>query len=119
MATRVSPSCRKAITLSAIILTLLILSLPVLAAGPAPVQNGTTSGPRIWLQANQPLPVVHHDAATQAPAGLQGAQPLSMTSGDLDADGHVDLVVGYAVPRGGLISVHRGNIVAFAPLSDG
>ncbi|HEY6968146.1 MAG TPA: Ig-like domain repeat protein [Candidatus Angelobacter sp.] len=118
MANRVSLSCRKAITLSAVILTLLILSIPLVAAGPAPVQNGTTSGPRIWLQENQPLPVVHRDVATQSPVAMQGAQPLSMASGDIDADGFEDLLVGYGVSQGGVIAVHRGNIDAFAPQSD-
>src|SRR5215471_7035493 len=83
----------------------------------APV-SGTSTGPRIWLQSNQPLPVVHRDAATKSPVGMQGAQPLSMTSGDIDADGYEDLIVGYRAAGGGLISVHRGNVDAFAPQSD-
>src|SRR5215831_15859515 len=37
--------------------------------------SGTSTGPRIWLQKNQPLPVVHRDAATKSPDGMQGAQP--------------------------------------------
>ena len=55
--------CRRArfvVFVSTLILISLLMSLPLLAAGPAPVQN-ETSGPRIWLQANQPLPVIHRD----------------------------------------------------------
>ncbi|HEY6968151.1 MAG TPA: hypothetical protein VJA94_03020, partial [Candidatus Angelobacter sp.] len=85
--------------------------------GNAPV-SGTSSGPRIWLQTNQPLPVLHRDAATQSPVGMQGAQPLSMTSGDIDGDGFEELVVGYSTANGGMIAIHRGNIDAFAPQSD-
>jgi hypothetical protein len=51
-------------------------------------------------------------------AGLSHSQPVSMTSGDLDADGFEDLVVGYSTGSGGFISIHRGNIDAFAPQSD-
>ena len=90
----------------------------------APIQNGTgiSGGPRIWLQQNQPLPV-QHVAVNQGAAGpfdlagLGNAQPVSMASGDLDADGFEDLVVGYSSAGGGYISVHRGSIDAFAPQS--
>src|SRR5215471_2174238 len=91
--------------------------------------TGVPSGPRIWLQQNQPLPVQHVGvqlssgqgmALTDASAltGLGQSQPVSMTSGDLDADGFEDLVVGYSSGSGGFISIHRGNIDAFAPQSD-
>ncbi|HEY6970090.1 MAG TPA: hypothetical protein VJA94_12860, partial [Candidatus Angelobacter sp.] len=83
----------------------------------APVQN-VSSGPRVWLQENQPLPVLHRDAATQSQVAMQGAQPLSMTSGDIDGDGFKDLLVGYSTANGGVIAIHRGNIDAFAPQSD-
>src|SRR5215469_2781120 len=91
------------------------------------VSAGTTgnlpSGPRIWLQDRQPLPVQHMAAGqgTGSPVDLSGlghAQPVSMTSGDLDADGFDDLVVGYSTGNGGYISIHRGNMDAFAPQSD-
>ena len=89
-------------------------SLP--SSGVAPV-SGTSTGPQIWLQKNQPLPVVHRGAMQQAGA-VQGAQPLSMASGDLDQDGFDDLLVGYSAANGGVIAIHRGNIDAFAPQSD-
>ncbi|HEY6251188.1 MAG TPA: hypothetical protein VI685_14610, partial [Candidatus Angelobacter sp.] len=99
--------------------------MPSLVAGQAPIQNGSgASGPpRIWLQQNQVLPVQHVGASqgTDLPADLSGlahAQPVSMVSGDLDADGFEDLVVGYSSGAGGFISIHRGNMDAFAPQSD-
>src|SRR5215813_4630972 len=122
------PSRRQVSIFSTLFLVLLALSLAQLAAGQASVQNGT-SGPRIWLQENQPLPV-HHTAAqvtngqgmaaadASVLAGLGHSQPVSLTSGDIDQDGFDDLVVGYSAGSGGFISVHRGNIDAFAPQSD-
>ena len=43
-----------------------------------------------------------------------GAQPLSLTTGDVDEDGIADLLVGYA----GHVTIQRGNLDAFAPQSD-
>src|SRR5205807_3828541 len=43
-----------------------------------------------------------------------GAQPLSLTTGDVDEDGIADLLLGYA----GHVSIQRGNLDAFAPQSD-
>ena len=128
MPTRVLPSRCPSVFASTLVLLLLslVLASPLCAAGPAPVQNGAaaTSGPRIWLQANQPLPVQHVAAASQGTAGpvdvtgLGNAQPVSIASGDLDADGFEDLVVGYSAGAGGYVSIHRGNMDAFAPQSD-
>jgi len=95
----------------------------------APQVSGVTAGPRIWLQENQPLPVQHVGvqlssgqgmALTDASAltGLGQSQPVSLTAGDVDQDGFEDLVVGYSAGSGGFISIHRGNIDAFAPQSD-
>ena len=42
------------------------------------------------------------------------AQPLALTTGDVDEDGIPDLLVGYA----GHVSIQRGNLDAFAPQSD-
>jgi hypothetical protein len=74
------------------------------------------SGPKIWLQDNQRLPVAHTGAAASVMTGA--AQPVSLASGDIDADGVADLLVGYSAPGGGVIAVHRGNLDAFAPQSD-
>src|SRR5688572_11590136 len=43
------------------------------------------------------------------------ARPLSLASGDLNADGFPDLVCGYEVPGGGLVIVRYGDARAFAP----
>jgi len=55
-------------------------------------------------------------ALTQA---LQQDQtrPLSLASGDFDEDGVPDLVCGYAGGRGGIFTVHRGNVDAIYPNS--
>ncbi|MBZ5507915.1 MAG: DUF11 domain-containing protein [Acidobacteriia bacterium] len=74
------------------------------------------SGPKIWLQDNQRMSVAHTGAAASAMTGA--SQPVAMTSGDIDGDGVDDLLVGYRVPGGGVIAVHRGNLDAFAPQSD-
>ena len=52
--------------------------------------------------------------AGHAAIASAGAQPLSLTTGDVDEDGIADLLVGYA----GHISIQRGNLDAFAPQSD-
>jgi uncharacterized repeat protein (TIGR01451 family) len=100
-------------------LGLLLSFVPLSAAAQSP---GVT-GPKIWLQANQPLPVQHVPASAGQGmmADLQGlgqGQPVSIAAGDLDHDGFQDLVVGYSAGAGGYIAVHRGNIDAFAPQSD-
>src|SRR6202000_2298725 len=48
---------------------------------------------------------------------LPGEQPrpLSMATGDFDEDGVNDLVIGYALSKGGSIAVLRGNLDAHAP----
>ncbi|HEX7285217.1 MAG TPA: CSLREA domain-containing protein [Candidatus Angelobacter sp.] len=91
-----------------------ILGLAVFTAmGAAQLPAG--AGPKIWLQDNQNVPVTH--AGT--PGLLSGqAQPLAMTSVDVDGDGIPDLLIGYSTPGGGVISLQRGNLDAFAPQSD-
>ncbi len=42
-------------------------------------------------------------------------RPLSMTTGDFDEDGVNDLVIGYALSKGGSVAVLRGNLDAHAP----
>jgi hypothetical protein len=110
---------------------LLVLAAPVFAADPAgasPAENAA-SGPRIWLQANQPLPVQHVAvsldrgqgmtlAEPSALSGLGQAQPVSLVADDLEGDGIDDLIVGYSVAGGGFVSIHSGNLDAFAPQSE-
>jgi uncharacterized repeat protein (TIGR01451 family) len=43
------------------------------------------------------------------------ARPLSMASGDFDADGTADLICGYTGPTGGMIALHRGNVDSIYP----
>src|SRR5712692_910362 len=77
------------------------------------------TGPHIYLSEPQQLSVKHVGKAATL-AAFDGAQvePLSLASGDLDEDGIQDLIVGYAGPDGGIISIQRGNLDAFAPQSD-
>src|SRR5947208_5963577 len=42
-------------------------------------------------------------------------RPLTLATGDLDQDGAPDVLAGYATPAGGIITIQRGNIDAFAP----
>jgi hypothetical protein len=46
------------------------------------------------------------------------AQTLSLLAADFDEDGIADLVMGHAAARGGILTWHRGNIEAFAPLTE-
>jgi len=48
-------------------------------------------------------------------AGMGQAQPLALASGDFDEDGVPDLVSGFAVGKGGVITMHRGNVNALWP----
>lgn len=98
---------------------------PSQPVSPAAPSGSLSSGPRIWLQANQPLPVNHvavglnngqgmMAADPSVLVGLSQSQPVSMASADLDGDGLDDLIVGYS---NGFISIQRGNLDAFAPQS--
>ena len=107
-------SFRLRIALSFFIIAVLFI-LQVRPAGAVPLQVPQPTGPKIWLQDNQPLGVRHNGPAA---AMARAAQPVSMATGDIDGDGVNDLLVGYRSASGGFISVHRGNLDAFAPQSD-
>ncbi|HXG64261.1 MAG TPA: right-handed parallel beta-helix repeat-containing protein, partial [Blastocatellia bacterium] len=47
------------------------------------------------------------------------AQPLSLASGDFDADGVADLLCGYAGAGKGVLTLYRGNVDALHPNSPG
>ena len=106
----------------AILAVIVVFVLQTFAlAAPIQVPQAQPTGPRIWLGERQQLPM----QAGGAPAGAAplaghaaiapaGAQPLSLTTGDVDEDGIADLLVGYS----GHISIQRGNLDAFAPQSD-
>ncbi|MGC2743185.1 MAG: CSLREA domain-containing protein, partial [Candidatus Angelobacter sp.] len=106
----------------AILTVIVILVLQTVAlAAPIQVPQAQPTGPRIWLGERQQLPMQAGGAAGGAAllaghAALQSAaaQPLALTTGDVDEDGIPDLLVGYA----GHISIQRGNLDAFAPQSD-
>ena len=86
---------------------------------PTPPQGtAPTAPPTIWLQQNRPLTVSHTgNRATVDMLSSGWAQPLALANADFDADGVDDLVVGYAAPGGGILTIHRGNLDAFAPQS--
>src|SRR5215471_3254116 len=96
-----------------LVCTALLLCALTAPSWAKPQQSGPT-GPKIWLQDNQPLQVVYHATAaiggssaangTPQAANLAAAQilasgqaqPLALARGDFDADGVDDLAVGYA-----------------------
>ena len=90
---------------SAAILALIVISLlqTVALAAPIQVPQAQPTGPRIWLGERQQLPMQSGGAPGSA-ALLGGhvapppaaAQPLALTTGDVDEDGIADLLVGYA-----------------------
>ena len=47
------------------------------------------------------------------------AQPLTLASADFDGDGIPDLVSGYTSGESGFITIHRGNVDAIYPYSEG
>ncbi|HMC31426.1 MAG TPA: hypothetical protein VKL99_11375, partial [Candidatus Angelobacter sp.] len=109
------PACNRVfLKIQFAIAVVLLIMLSGLTSHLSALQQAPASGPKIWLQDNQSLPVVHTGAAAQAGLG----QPLAMASADIDGDGIADLVVGHSAPGGGVIAIHRGNLDAFAPQSD-
>ncbi|HEY6248330.1 MAG TPA: choice-of-anchor D domain-containing protein [Candidatus Angelobacter sp.] len=124
-------NCFKRTHLSLAVIVALFISVSTAAFGQTAASSSTrpTSGQRIWLQENQLLPVQHvasglskgQGMMTVEPGVLTGlgqSQPVSMAAGDVDGDGFEDLVVGYSSGGRGFISIHRGNMDAFAPQSD-
>jgi len=99
-------------------------SLAAQNADPKPVlPHGIAVGPRIWLAESRELRVQHTGATPREQelarsVAARNGVPLAIARGDFDGDGIDDLLVGYATPAGGAIVLHRGNIDAFAPLSD-
>ena len=82
------------------------------------VRAAQRSGPVIYLEQAQPLEVSYSGTAAAPPILVSGqAHPLALTSGDFHEDGILDLAVGYEIPGGGAIALHRGNLDAFAPQS--
>jgi uncharacterized repeat protein (TIGR01451 family) len=106
----------------AILAVIVVFLLQTFAlAAPIQVPQAQPTGPKIWLGERQQLPMQSGGAsagaaplAGRAAVASAGAQPLSLTTGDVDEDGIADLLVGY----NGHVSIQRGNLDAFAPQSD-
>ena len=106
----------------AILAVIVVFVLQTFAlAAPLQVPQAQPTGPKIWLGERQQLPMqsAGGPAGAAALAGhaavvSAGAQPLSLTTGDVDEDGIADLLVGYA----GHVTIQHGNLDAFAPQSD-
>ncbi len=80
----------------------------VAAIGDRALQVTHFGANRLQLGASYPL-----DGNTQK--RLPNRRAVSLTSGDVDGDGFPDLVSGYATDSGGVITLHRGNVEAWAP----
>lgn len=46
------------------------------------------------------------------------AQPVSLAAADFDEDGMPDLVTGYELPSGGMLTLHRGNVDSVYPTTE-
>jgi uncharacterized repeat protein (TIGR01451 family) len=110
------PICNRVFPKIQSITILTVLFLVLSGLGSYLLAQQAPSGPKIWLQDSQRLAVAHTGAAASVMTDV--SQPVALTSGDIDGDGVDDLLVGYRVPGGGVITVHRGNLDAFAPQSD-
>ena len=107
---------RRMLTLPlSLVLNLTVLSFVQAFSGTAAAQTG----PHIYLQERQTLAARYEASGhTTSRVAMDQAQPRSLTSGDFDEDGIVDLIVGYATAGdGGSVVFHRGNLDAFAPQS--
>jgi uncharacterized repeat protein (TIGR01451 family) len=112
--------CLRVCSIATLALIVLSLLQTVALAAPIQVPQAQPTGPKIWLGERQQLPMQSGASGAaqllggHAALAPTGAQPLSLTTGDVDEDGIADLLVGYA----GHISIQRGNLDAFAPQSD-
>ena len=118
---RISPS-RNYEVLSAVRAFLFVLGSYYLFAGLVMAQTPATltkiAPQKLYLQEEKPLTVTYVGNPASVYSLTSGlAKPLSLASGDFDGDGVEDLIAGYAVPKGGLLVIHRGNLDAFAPQS--
>jgi CSLREA domain-containing protein len=118
---RISPS-RNYEVLSAVRTFLFVLGSYYLFAGLVMAQTPATltriAPQKLYLQEEKPLTLTYVGNPASVHSLTSGlAKPLSLASGDFDGDGVEDLIAGYAVPKGGLLVIHRGNLDAFAPQS--
>src|SRR5262249_26249162 len=89
---------------------------------PAHTALESGQGRKIYLSESEKLPSTYM-GDPGAKASLEGGQvqPSTLVSGDFDADGVADLVVGYSRDdgtKGGVLAIQRGNLDAFAPQSE-
>jgi hypothetical protein len=87
--------------------------------GSSPAIHSPQSGrPWINLRDGYALPTIHTGAAGLEQLMRQNlVVPTTLASADFDEDGVPDLVSGYAGPGGGIITLHRGNVVSIYPNS--
>jgi CSLREA domain-containing protein/uncharacterized repeat protein (TIGR01451 family) len=85
-----------------------------------PRVHADSTAPRLYVdQARQFRTSYKGSVRAMGTMSARQAQALSLASVDFDADGINDLAIGFAAPGGGgLLSIHRGNLDAFAPQSD-
>jgi len=65
--------------------------------------------------------VTAYDGADERVGALakSDAEPVSLAAADFDEDGMPDLVTGYALPSGGMLTLHRGNVDSVYPTTEG
>jgi hypothetical protein len=92
---------------------------PQPAASPRPSpQKAFSSKSDAMMDQGQPIFATFSGHGRALGSLQQGqAKPLAMATADFNGDGIGDLVVGYSSSTGGTISLHLGNIDAFAPRS--
>src|SRR5712691_5342147 len=96
----------------------ILLIIAAFIAGPATAQDRVPrlDHPNVRLSARRELRL-SYAGPLEAQRMLinNAAQPASLASADFDEDGVPDLASGYRTPRGGLVTMHRGNVDAIYP----
>jgi Divergent InlB B-repeat domain len=76
----------------------------------------SVSKPLVNLKSTQSVKLTYSGDSGAVSALRSGAAaPVSMASGDFNADGAIDVVAGYSTPNGGALAVMMGNPNAYAP----
>src|SRR5438132_7471692 len=104
---------------SAVVRALAYIAEPTMRGWPPP-ESETATKTSFSLTRVQAFPAI---AKASAGASLEletrrgNATPQALTAGDFDEDGVPDLVASYSDSRGGILSLHRGNIDSLYPNS--